>query len=180
LFDGGLVSAVKIGVFGSYSTWPTTSFTNDGEPIPGTGGNLEPSTKFGGEGQIWFGPPATPFHLTLVFAHGEDNKALIPDATQNGIFNGGYAEFGWTFTLKNLIFARYDLCKNSQQGVLDASQDLNDMNAITVGYRHTFQFSNRSEYALHVEYSSLQMIGAGANGLNTRTNQYLIGIDFAY
>ncbi len=180
LFDGGPVSAAKIGVFGSYTTWPTTSFTIDGEPIPGTAGNLEPSMKIGGEGQIWFGPPATPFHLILVFAHGEDNQALIPDATQNGTFNGGYAELGWTFTLKNLFFARYDLCKNSQQGVPGTPQDLGNVNAITAGWRHTFEFSNRSEYAVHLEYTSLQTIGAGANGLNTRTNQYLVGIDFAY
>ena len=168
----GPVSAAKLGVFGSYTTWPTTFLTSGGEPIPGTGGNLEPSTKIGGEGQIWFGPRATPFHLILVFAHGEDNQALIQDATRNGTFNGGFAEFGWTFTLKNLIFARYDLCKNSQQGVGSNPQDLNDVNAITVGYRHTFQFSNRSEYALHAEYSSLQTVGAGVDGLNTRTNQY--------
>ena len=180
LFDGGPVSEAKIGVFGSYTTWPTTSFTIDGEPIPGTAGNLEPSMKIGGEGQIWFGPPATPFHLVLVFAHGEDNQALIADATQNGTFNGGYAELGWTFTLKNLFFARYDLCKNSQQGVPGTPQDLGNVNAITAGWRHTFEFSNRSEYAVHLEYTSLQTIGAGANGLNTRTNQYLVGIDFAY
>ena len=49
-----------------------------------------------------------------------------------------------------------------------------------LGWRHTFQFSNRSEYALHVEYSSLQTKGAGADGLNTRTNPYMVGIDFAY
>ena len=144
------------------------------------GGTLEPSTKIGGDGQIWFGPRATPFHLTLVFAHGEDNQALIQDATRNGTFNGGYAELGWSLSLKNLIFARYDLCKNSQQGVVDAPQDLNDQNAVTVGWRHTFQFSNRSEYALHMEYSSLQTIGAGDNGLNSRTSQYVVGIDFAY
>jgi hypothetical protein len=180
VFDDGAVSAVKVGAFGSYTTWPTTFLTSGGEPIPGEGGNLEPSTKIGGEGQIWFGPRATPFHLVLVYAHGEDNKALIPDATRNGIFNGGYAEFGWTFTLKNLIFARYDLCKNSQQGVVGVAQNLNDVNAITAGYRHTFEFSTRSEYALHVEYSSLQTIGAGADGLNSRINQYLVGIDFAY
>ncbi len=179
VFDGGgPVSAVKLGVFGSYTTWPTTFLTADGTPIEG--GGLEPSTKFGGEGQIWFGPRATPFHLIFVFAHGEDNQLLIPGATRNGTFNGGYGEFGWTWTLKDIVFARYDLCKNSQQGVVTNPQNLNDVNAVTVGYRHTFQFSNRSEYALHAEYSSLQTIGAGVDGLNTRTNQYLVGIDFAY
>lgn len=180
VFDDGAVSAIKLGGFGSYTTWPTTSFTSGGQPIPGTGGNLEPSTKFGGEAQFWFGPRATPLHLILTWAHGQDNLALIAGATRNGTYNGGFAEIGWTFTLKDLIFGRYDLCKNSQQGDPTLAKNLNDENAITAGYRHTFQFSNRSEYALHAEYSSLQNIGAGANGLNMRTNQYVVGIDFAY
>ncbi|MFY9549811.1 MAG: hypothetical protein WAU32_01560 [Thermoanaerobaculia bacterium] len=179
-FDEGVVSAVKVGAFGSYTTWPTTFFTSGGTPIPGTGGNLEPSMKIGGEGQIWFGPRASPFHLILVFAHGSDNQALIPNATQDGIFNGGFAEFGYSIGLKNLIFGRYDICKNSRQGDPTAPSNLNDQNAITVGYRHTFQFSNRAEYALHIEYSSLQTKGAGANGLDMRANTYFAGIDFAY
>ena len=49
-----------------------------------------------------------------------------------------------------------------------------------MGWRHTFNFTNRSEYALHIEYSSLRTRGAGANGLDTRTNTYFAGIDFAY
>ncbi len=83
-FDNSPISEAKVGVFGSYTSWPTTFFTSDGEPIPGTGGNLEPSSKYGVEGQIWLGKPATPFHAILVFAHGQDSKALIPDATRNG------------------------------------------------------------------------------------------------
>jgi hypothetical protein len=180
LFDGSAISAAKLGVFGSYTTWPTTFFTADGEPISGTGGNLEPSSKYGVEGHIWFGPPATPFHATLVFAHGQDSKVLIPDATRDGTFNGGFLELGYSLDLKTLIFGRYDLCKNSRQGVVDAPTNLNDQDAYTVGVRRTFSFTNRSEYALHVEYTSVRTKGAGADGLDTRSSTFFLGIDFAY
>jgi hypothetical protein len=180
LFDGSAISAAKLGLFGSYTTWPTTFFTADGAPIPGTGGNLEPSSKYGVEGQIWFGPPATPFHATLVFAHGQDSKVLIPDATRDGTFNGGFLELGYSLDLKTLIFGRYDLCKNSRQGVVDAPKNLNDQDAYTVGVRRTFSFTNRSEYALHVEYTTVRTKGAGADGLDTRSNTFFLGIDFAY
>jgi hypothetical protein len=180
LFDESPISEAKLGVFGSYTNWPTTSFTLDGQPIPGTGGNLEPSSKYGVEGQLWFGPPATPFHAIVVFAHGQDSKALIPEATRDGTFNGGFLELGYSLNLKTLIFGRYDICKNSRQGVVDAPKNLNDQDAYSVGVRHTFNFTNRSEYALHVEYTSLRTRGAGANGLDTRSNTYFLGIDFAY
>lgn len=180
LFDNSALSAIRVGVFGSYMTWPTTSLTSDGEPIPGQGGNLEPSSKYGLEGHFWFGPPATPLHLNLVFAHGQDNMALIPDATRNGTFNGGFAEIGYSMSLKTLIFGRYDIGKNSRQGVVDAPKNLNDQDAFTVGLRRTFNFTTRSEYALHAEYSTHRTKGAGADGLDTRTSNYFVGIDFAY
>lgn len=180
VMDSGALSAAKVGVFGAYTTWPTTFFTSGGQPIQGTGGNLEPSSKYGVEGQLWFGPPATPFHTIVVFAHGSDNLNLIPGATQDGIFNGGFVELGYSLDLKNIFFGRFDVCKNSRQGVPDAAKNLNDVDAYTIGWRHTFNFTNRSEYALHVEYSSLRTRGAGANGLDTRTNTYFAGIDFAY
>ena len=180
VFDSSTVSSFKAGVFGAYTTFPTTFYTSGGEPIPGEGGNLEPSSKYGLEANASFGPAATPFSLQIAWAFGQDNMALIPDATRNGTFNGGFAELGWTFALKNLIFVRYDLCQNVTQGVVGTPKDANDQNAITAGMRHYFDFSNRASLALHLEYSSLQTKGAGVDGLNTRTNTYFAGIDFDF
>ena len=174
------ISSAKVGLFGAYTTWPTTSLTSGGNPIPGGGGNLEASTKYGLEGHLWFGPPATPLHAILVFAHGEDKANLIPDATRNGTFNGGYFELGYSMNLKTLLFGRYDLVKNDKQGVETNAKSLGDQDAITVGLRRTFNFTNRAEYALHVEYSTVRTKGTGADGGDVRANTYFVGIDFAY
>lgn len=185
VFDSYGVSSAKVGVFGAYSTWPTTFFTLGGAPIPGEGGNLEPSTKFGLEGHLWFGPPATPFHAILAYAHGEDNKNLITDAagdaaTRNGTFNGGFLELGYTPSLKLTVFGRYDLVKNATQGVETNAKNMGDEDAFTIGLRRTFNFTNRSEYALHVEYSTMRTKGTGFDGGDVRANTYFVGIDFAY
>ncbi len=180
VFDSSSLSSAKLGVFAAYSNWPTTSLTSGGEPILGTGGNLEPSSKYGLEGHLWFGPAATPVHAALVFAHGDDAKELIPNATRSGTFNGGFLQLGWSVNLKTLLFGRYDLVANSRQGVVGTPTSQGDEDAYTFGVRRTFNFTNRAEYALHVEYSSQRTKGTAANGLDVRTNTYFVGIDFAY
>lgn len=180
VFDSYMVSEAKVGIFGAYTTWPTTAFTSTGTPIPGEGGDLKSSSKFGLEGHLWFGPPATPFHAILAYAHGQDSKDLIPGATQNGTFNGGFLELGYTPSLKLTVFGRYDLVKNDKQGVETNAKNMGDEDAFTIGLRRTFNFTNRSEYALHVEYSTLRTKGAGFDGGDVRANAYFVGIDFAY
>jgi len=91
-FEGYGLSALQLGVFGARTTWPTTALTSGGTPIPGTGGALKPSTKIGGQADLWFNSTTTPLHAILVYAHGKDDQALIPDATRDGTFNGGFLE----------------------------------------------------------------------------------------
>ena len=179
VFDSYTVSEAKVGVFGAFTTWPTTAFTTGGAPIPGEGGNLESSSKYGVEGHVWLGPPATPLHVIVLFAHGKDNQALIPGATRNGTFNGGFLELGYTPSLKLNVFGRYDLVENDRQGDPTVPRRTGDVDAFTIGLRRTFTFTNRSEYALHVEYSTLRTKGMAATG-DVRANTFFAGIDFAY
>jgi hypothetical protein len=180
LFDSYGLSALRVGVFGSYTTWPTTFLTSGGEPIGGTGGGLKPSTKFGGTADFWFNSTVTPFHALFAFAHGKDDKSLIDGATRDGTFNGGFAELSWTPTLKATAFFRYDLIRNSNQGVVDAPKDLNDEDAQTLGFRYTLSFSNRAEYALHAEFTTMRTKWAASDGSDVRNKTVLVGVDFAY
>lgn len=179
-FDSGSVSAVKVGGFGAYTTWPTTAPTSGGTPIPGEGGQLKAAQKYGVEAHVWLGPAATPVHVIGVFAHGQDDQGLIPGATRSGTYNGGYVEAGISASLKDVIFLRYDLVKTSQQGVLTNPSDLGDQDAPTIGWRHTFVFSNHSETALHLEYSNLRTKKTAFDGTDVRAQTYFVGIDFAY
>jgi hypothetical protein len=189
-FDSYGLSAARLGVFGAHTTWPTTFFTTTSPPtpgttptptpIPGTGGDLKSSTKFGASADLWFNSTVTPLHAILVFAHGQDSKDLITNATRDGTFNGGFLELGWTPNLKTTIFYRFDLIRNGTQGVPDTPTDFNDQDAHTMGLRYTFNYNNRAEYALHVEYSTLRTKRAASDGSDVRSQTIFVGIDFAY
>jgi len=179
-FDSSGLSAFRIGGFGSYTTWPTSTLTEDNEPIPGQGTDLKGSSKIGFDANLWFGPNVTPLHLIMAFAHGQDNKALIPDATRAGRFNGGFLELGYTPALRTTVFGRYDLIRNLTQGVSSKPKNLNDEDAETIGVRHTLNFTSRAEYALHAEFSTMRTKLAAADSSDLRTNTLVLGIDFAF
>ena len=180
LFAGDGVSAFRIGGFGSYTTWPTSILSANSQPIPGQGSDLKGSSKVGFDADLWFGPAVTPLHLIIVGAHGQDNKALIPDATRDGTFTGGFLELGYPPTLKVTVFGRYDAIRNHTQGVPGTPQNFHDEDAETIGLRHSFNLTNRSAYILHAEFSTMRTTLAAADGSAMRNNTLFLGIDFAF
>jgi hypothetical protein len=179
VLDSTAVSGARVGVFGADTTWPTTFSTNAGQPIPGTGTDLKHSRRYGVEGHLWLGPSATPLHIIGVAARGSDGRDLIPEATQDGTFDGGYLEVAWTPTLHTTPFFRYDAVRNRKQAVADTPRNANDQSELTIGLRHTLNFTNRAEYALHAEYSSLRTKGAAGDPSVTASTIFL-GVDFAF
>lgn len=179
-FLDGPVAAAKAGVFGAQTTWPTRFKTQEGEPIPGTGEQLKNSDRYGLEGHLWLGSTVTPLHLILVVARGRDDGDLIEGATRDGTFSGGFLEAAYTPTLKTTYFGRYEAVNNDRQAVVDTPADFNDQSAYAIGIRHTFNYSDRAEYALHVEHSSLRTKGVEEGGANVTERTLFFGFDFAF
>ena len=180
LWEGAVVSAARLAAFGSYTTWPTAFLTSGGEPIDGTGSDLKRATKYGGDLHVWFGPEATPLHAILVVARGEDSPGLIPGATRDGTFHGGFLELGYTPALKLTIFGRDDLIRNDQQADPAAPKNLNDQDAYTIGIRKTIQYNSRAEFALHGEYSTERTRRGADDGSDLRLQTVFVGLDFGY
>ena len=180
LWEGSVVSAARLGVFGSYTTWPTAFLTSGGEPIDGTGEHLKRATKYGVEYHVWLGPEATPLHALIVAARGEDSPGLIPGAVRDGRFDGGFVELGYTPALKFTAFARYDLVRNQQQADPAVPKKQNDEDAVTIGVRKTIQYSTRAEFAVHTEYSSERIRNGADDGEDLRLNTAFVGLDFGY
>jgi hypothetical protein len=178
--DRDVLSAVRVGGFVSYATWPTGTLTLNGAPIPGQGTDLKSSSKVGFDANLWFGPNVTPVHLIIVFAHGQDDEALIADATRNGSFNGGFIEVGYTPTLNTTVFGRYDAIRNHTQGVPTKPQDFGDKDAETIGLRRTFTFSHNDAYTLHAEFSTVETKLAAEDGSDLRNSALFLGVDFAF
>jgi hypothetical protein len=183
--DSTFLSEVEVGAFGAYANYPTTSLLDSSlAPIPGQGGDLKLSSRYGGEAQFWLGPLATPLHFTLVYARGKDKQDLyLGAADQDGAWNGGFLEAIWVPSTDLLhwgIFGRYDVIRNSTQPVAADPKNLNDQDQITAGIKYTINFTNRAEYALHAEYSSDRMKGVAFDGSDVRAATVFLGIDFAF
>lgn len=180
LWEGRVVSAMRLGAFGTYTTWPTTFLTSAGEPIPGTGSGLKRSTRYGIDWHTWLGPEATPLHVLLVAARGEESPGLIPGAVRDGTFRGGFLEIGYTPALKFTLFGRADLIRNQNQPDPANPKTLDDQDAYTVGVRRTIQYSTRAEFALHAEYSTVRTRGGAEDGSDLTTRTVFTGLDFGY
>jgi hypothetical protein len=183
-FDSNAVSEAEVGAFGAWANYPTTAFTSGGEPIPGEGGNLKTSSRYGVEAQLWVGPAVTPLHFELVYAHGSDARALYGGtADRAGTWNGGFLEAVWVPSRDLLhwgVFGRYDLIRNSNQPIGGTSKDFNDQDQLTGGIKYTFNYNNRAEYALHAEYQTNRMKKIASDGSDVRANTVFFGIDFAF
>jgi hypothetical protein len=179
LFDNPWVSAARVGAFGAYTTWPTATLTSMGTPIGGTGSRLRSSSRYGIEGHLWFGPPATPLHMILVGAAGSDSRSLIQNANRTGTWAGGFLEIGYTPLLRTTLFFRWDLIRNQQQPIAGTPRDVNDEDAYTGGIRYTLGFTSRAEVALHLEYSTVQTKKLAADGHDVTSDTVFVGADFA-
>ena len=173
----GPLSAVEVGAFGSYATWPVNLVEKPG--ALGTD-NLKASEKYGGEVHAWFGPPALPVHATFAFMQGRDDKALTPGGVRNGVFNGGFAQVIANPKLPFVVFGRFDFARNQNQSLADVAKNYHNQTGYTVGLKRTFEFTTRAEYALLAEYSLLK-VRQGANDLSdTSRHAMLVGIHFAF
>ncbi len=183
-FSGSLVSEAEVGAWGAIANYPTVFLTSGGEPIPGSGSQLQESSRYGVEANLWLGPLVAPLHLDLVYGAGTDKRNLFDgNADRDGTWNGGFLEAIWVPPTDGLhwgLFARYDMIRNKDQPQINAPSNLNDQNQWTLGARYTIAYSIRDEVAFHAEISSLNVKGVGYQGLDQKTDTIMLGVDFAY
>jgi len=183
-FKEGPVSQAEVGVWGAVANYPTDFLTSGGAQIPGSGSNLQSSTRYGMEANVWFGSLAAPLHLNMVYGHGSDKKDLFLGAADRaGTFNGGFLEAIWvpgTDLLHWSVFGRYDLIRNQNQPLIATASNYNDQDQWTLGMVYTIAYSIRDEVALHAEISSDKAKGVGFGGLDQRTDAIMFGVDFVY
>jgi hypothetical protein len=173
--DQGPLSAIEVGGFASYASWPV------GVP----GGNAvtaerKASTKYGGEVHAWFGPDALPVHAVVTLLQGRDDKALIPGGVRDGVFNGGFLEVIANPRLPFVVFGRFDFVRNQDQALPTRARDFNDQTAYSVGVKHTFEYTTRAEYALVVNYSLSQTKQGAPDGSDLTHHSLWTGIMFAF
>jgi hypothetical protein len=188
-FNNGLISEAEVGVWGVQANYPTQFLTSGGVPIPGSGSKLQASSRYGLEANVWIGPTVAPLHLDLVYGHGSDKRGLVltddgvTPGDRNGTWNGGFLEAIWVPPAELLhwaVFGRYDVIRNQKQPLIAAPSNFNNQDQWTLGLRYTIAYSIRDEVALHGEISSDKVRGVGYAGLDQRTDNIMLGVDFTY
>jgi hypothetical protein len=177
----GPFSAIEIGGFGSYASWPVGLPAAAGSTSASAGlTSRKASTKYGGEVHGWFGSDALPVHAIVTLLQGRDDKALIPGGVRDGVFNGGFLEVIANPKLPVVVFGRFDFVRNQDQALPARARDFNNQTAYSVGVKHTFEYTTRAEYALVVNYSLSQIKQGAPDGSNLTHHSLWTGIMFAF
>jgi len=82
--------------------------------------------------------------------------------------------------LKTTVFGRYERIDNDRQAVAENPRNLNDQSLYAIGLRYTLHYSDRAEYALHVEHSNLRTKRAAEDGSDVSSRTIFFGFDFAF
>ena len=186
LLDNGILAAVKVGVFGSAGWHPTGSLSltppgggaGSGAPVQGTGFGLKQHYRYGAEAHLRFISTVNPLTISGVLWGGSEDKALITGGDQDATFLGGFVEGVYTVTPRLSLVARWEQIKSTQQGVSTAVLTAGDLRCWTAAIRHTFEISSRTEAALQLELSRID-VDAG-DGTMPSTYAGLIGFDFTF
>lgn len=196
----------RLGVFGDYGYWPTSSQSQEGTPIPGAGTNEKPSSRMGADLFLNMGSSGTPLvSLEFQYVYGIDDgnligQTLIPNTaitcpsltcsnpayssmggSQDAVFHGGTIEINWMPILKTVLFSHYDWILNKQQADLGVPNDYYDQSSLTLGIRYYLHQSPFSLVALHGEWSNFVVKKANlVTGEDQMTNEFLMGVDYAF
>jgi hypothetical protein len=176
----------RIGTFVYYGFSPTYSLTKNGVPLPGTGLGNRSFYRAGVYG-IWY---AGKFDFSTLFLHGKDNvfigtgtpsiQPLQPGA-QSPTWNGGFIETHYTVSPQLIFIQRVEAIRFFRQALVSLPADLDNIDALTFGYRWYPFMHSRAGLALHQEYSWLRSRKTSpVNGLDSSGRSLLLGFDFAF
>jgi hypothetical protein len=184
LFDSLILPRLRVGGFGDAGSWPTTFKTltpMGGAPAPvsGTGGNPGVHSHVGGDLQLAFVSLAHPLTLTAVWMFGSEDSALIPNATRDAHFHGGFVQVDYTPILPLTFGARYDGVYNTQQADPTQPADSNDQLGFTFFLRYALWISTWGSVVSHTEVSTVETQNAAMVPINPVRNTFVFtGFDF--
>jgi hypothetical protein len=188
-FARGL-TRIRVGAFGSVGWYPSQFATltprdpmgvatGPPVPVPGTGSVMSPIVMSGGELSFTLGPLAKPFIVRVVAGYGQDDTALVANASRSASFAGGFAQVMYTPTMHATLFGRYDFVRSLRAGDPSQGATIGDIDGFGVGARYMIVMSNVAAFAVHLEGSWVQTQGIAAGGNNVTQTILAAGLDVA-
>jgi len=178
---------------------PTAFLTNDGIPIPGTGGQNKSFHREGFVGQLYYGQHVG---LQVVTQHGWDSAwfgqgygdlidvvvtgnnvsgTTLPPGSRAPTWNGVLVEPHYIYSPQLIFIGRFETIRMSQQSTPGTPSDFGNISTYTIGYRYNPFMTSRAGFAWHNEYNWLHQDGTGPiPGTNINTSELLLGFDFDF
>ncbi|MBI3607020.1 MAG: hypothetical protein HY207_03530 [Nitrospirae bacterium] len=181
----------RLGLFALRGLTPVSTATVGTPPsavtsIPGTGKDNQPFLRYGADADLNFGS----LNLLLFYMQGHDDAKLfveraITAPVQAAAFYGGFVEADYLFeSIRTILAGRYDLIRNTAQGITTLPAQSNDADAYTLALKHDLVLSSRANLQLHVEANSTRTRAQLVPTTTTRTDQtsntLYMGVDFSF
>lgn len=135
-----------------------------------------------------------------VYMIGQDPSALIPNATDDAKFWGGFVEANYMYTPKLVLIARYDLIRNTTEPVTNiaptgcgarpscspsipvsiSSSGYDDVDSYTVAARYALVIHTRGELWAHAEFNTTNNKKTAFDGSDQTNDTLFLGFDFAF
>jgi hypothetical protein len=153
-FDMGSLGLQRIGVYGYMGHRPTSFETVGGNPVPGTGTDNKPFTRFGAVGDFFLGS----LELIPLVMHASDDKDLA-GGTQDATWNSGLLEVHYYVSPQLVFTQRSEIIRMSQQALASTPDNKGNIDAFTFGYRWYPIMFSRAGLAMVGELSFTKTIG---------------------
>ncbi|MHB8482272.1 MAG: hypothetical protein ACYDBV_05995 [Nitrospiria bacterium] len=193
MFGGGYSSGYRGGLFYLNMPIPTAWDDSGGAGLGGptgtaVGSNAKAITKAGVDLSGNF--LNNKLNVFGVYMMGQDPKELIPNATDDAKFWGGFVEANYMATPKLVLIGRYDMIRNSTEpmatitptigGPALNSSGYNDVDGYTLAARYALSITNRGEIWTHVEFNETTDKMVAFDGSDQKNDTLFLGFDFAY
>ena len=178
----------RIGLFALRGTTPVNTVTTPAQapiPVPGTGTGSQPFLRYGADADLNFGS----LNLMLFYMQGQDDANLFRKSAgvnpvQTATFYAGFVEADYLFeSVRWMIAGRYDVIRNTAQGITTLPAQSNDADAFTLALKHDLVLTSRGNLQLHVEANSTRtraVLVDSTNRTDQTSNTLYLGVDLAF
>ncbi len=173
----------RLGVFALRGTTPVSTLTTPtSTAIPGTGMSSAPFLRYGADADLNFGL----LNLLLLYMQGQDDANLfVANAggapVQTATFYGGFVEADYLFeSVRTMLAGRYDIIRNTAQGITTLRSQKNDADAFTLALKHDLVLTSRANLQLHIEANSTNTKATSFAQTDQTANTLYMGVDLAF
>ena len=166
----GFLRSVQIGGYGAYSTWPVGADSSD----------LKGQRRFGADVEFLLGSDVFPLRVTAMGMTGQDDRALLPLATNDPKFDAGMLQLDYVPALPLAFYSRLQIIRNRGNAIPGRPDDFGDQDFQLVGAHYKPEINSRFAWWLEVSYARQRIAHGDPTGQDVTHHLVWIGTHLAF